>query len=185
MLETLAGRLKWERIDDGMRVELPAPLDWPNVRRTVGSWMLTWLFYYLLISFMRGIRHGIDDARKDWAIFLAFLPLYMAGGFYKILARRTILTLTPADMTLHKGFFQIKRFKRVFANSRLHNLCFCASRKEQTAEREEVKNCLLIDVEDKTISILSGITEEEANVLIARMMEIYRFPNERDETKQE
>jgi hypothetical protein len=69
MLETLAGRLKWERIDNGIRVELPAPLDWPNVRRTVGGWLLFWLSMYLLMSFEHGIRHGIDEAMKHRTIF--------------------------------------------------------------------------------------------------------------------
>jgi hypothetical protein len=105
-------------------------------------------------------------------------PLYIAGGIQKILARKVTLTLTPTEMTLHKGFFQVIRNKRTFTNNRLHNLCYCKSREKKTAEREEVKNCLLCDVEDKTISIMSGITEEEANALIAKMMEIYRFPKE-------
>ena len=178
MLETLAGRLKWERIEDGIRVELPAPLDWPNVRRTVRNWLLFLLWIYLCLSVDTWIRRGLNEALKHWTFLLEFAPLYIAVGIYKILARRTILTLTPTEITLHKGFFQLKQNKRVFTNNRLHNLCFYASRKEQTSEREEVKNCLLCDVEDKTISIMSGITEEEADALIKQMMEIYRFPKE-------
>ena len=100
----------------------------------------------------------------------------MAVWILKLLMRRTILTLSPGEMTLNRGIWETCRNTRVFANECLHNLRYCESQNEPTAERETVKNCLLLDVESRTISIMSGITETEANALIEKMMEVYNFP---------
>jgi hypothetical protein len=176
MLETLAGRLKWERNGDGIRVELPAPLDRPHVLWAIVQ-SLSWLFFvYLIVSFENLISDGFHKNLIYWWFFPTFAPLYVALWIWKLLERRTILTLTPGEMTLNRGIRETSRNTRVFANGRLHNLCYCASRNAPTAEREEVKNCLLLDVEYRTISIMSGITEEEATILIGKMMEVYKFP---------
>ena len=170
MLEPLAG-LKWEQTANGIRVERHAPLDSSNLRRAILICVSFTLYAYLLGIFINGSHRGWSD----WKLPLLYGPAYMAAWIWRTLARRTILTLTPKETTLNIGTLEIGFNKRVFANSRLHNLYYCGSRDEPTAEQEIVKNCLLCDVEDKTISIMSGITSEEAYALIDRMMEIYKF----------
>jgi hypothetical protein len=170
MLETLAGRLKWERTGDGIRVELPAPLDWPNTCRVI----VPLAFAECLIIW---VSHGFHPTSTVVGVFtISFALLYAAPRIWQILARRTILTPTPAEMALNRGTLECRWNRRVFANGRVHNLRYCESRKEPTAEREPVKNCLLCDLEGRTIAIMSGITGEEATILIERMMAIYKFP---------
>lgn len=170
MPEAIAGKLKWEPFDQDIRVELPAPLDWPHILRAILWNLFLLLIIYVAVSF----RHGF---RGPWWFFPTFAPLYVAGGIWKLTMRRTILTLTPREMTLNKGRKETSRNTRTFANGRLHNLRFCASRRERTAEYQDVKDSILCDVEGRTIAIMSGISKEEATTLIERMMAIYRFPN--------
>jgi hypothetical protein len=181
MLETNAGKLRWDPIDQGIRVELPAPLDWPHVRWEIASSFLIVPVIYLITSVEAGIRHGAfgaftHEAITHWWFLPTFAPLCVAGGIWNLMVRRAILTLTPSEMTLNRGIRETSRNTRVFANERLHNLRFCASRKEQTAEYQEVKDSILCDVEGRTIAIMSGISKEEATALIEKMMAIYKFP---------
>jgi len=182
MLGATAGKLKWEPNDQGIRVELRAPLDWPHIRWEIASSFLVVLVIYLIFSVEAGIRHGTYGAFTHEAIthrwFLAtFAPLYVAAGIWNILVRRTILTLTPSEMTLNNGTLEIGMNRRVFANRRLHNLRYCKFRWEPTAERQRVKDSIICEVEGRTIAIMSGISKEEATALIEKMMAIYKFPN--------
>ncbi|MGA9672346.1 MAG: hypothetical protein WBQ94_24240, partial [Terracidiphilus sp.] len=103
-------------------------------------------------------------------------PLYAAFGLWDILMRRTILTLSPDEMTINQAFFQKDWSKRAYATRRLQNLHYCKSRPEPTAERRKIKNSLRCDVEFQTIGLFDGITEEEAAAIISKMMKVYPFP---------
>ncbi|MGA2350485.1 MAG: hypothetical protein ABSF70_08650 [Terracidiphilus sp.] len=172
MLETLAGKLKWERTGNGIRVELPAQLTWPNVSRRVGSWLFTWAIYFALITLMDGFR----GRPVSWRVALIGAPFYAACGIWDVLRLRTVLTLNPDEMTINQAFFQKNWTKRIYATRRLDNLRYCKSRLQRTAERREVKNSLLCDVEHQTIGLFDGVDEEEADALIAKMMEVFPFP---------
>lgn len=172
MLETLAGRLKWEHTGNGIRVELPAQFTWPNVLRRVGGWLLYWALIFSLMILLDELRgHPVY-----WGVVLLFAPLYAVIGIWQILARRTVLILSPDEMTINQAFFQKDWSKRAYATRRLQNLLYCKSRPQPTAERRTIKNSLLCDVELQTIGLFDGITEEEADVLIAKMTEVYPFP---------
>jgi hypothetical protein len=175
MLETLEGRLKWERTVDGIRVELPAPLDRQNVIKAVTSGLLSWLLMCGLLT----ILDTTNRAHKifmDWPIFLIVVPFYVGIDIWKILTKRTILTLMPNAMILNRGALEIGFNRRVFAYGRLCNLHYCESRRMRTAESENVKNSILCDVDDETIALISGVTSEEGEALIQKMMEVYNFP---------
>jgi hypothetical protein len=62
MLETLAGRLKWERAEDGIRVELPAQLDGPNICKSIAKSLSLLLFVYLILSIEIWFPHGFHEA---------------------------------------------------------------------------------------------------------------------------
>jgi hypothetical protein len=173
MLEAPTGRLKWERNDQVIRVELPASLDWSHVRRAIISGLFSVLVICLLLSF----RHGFRDTFEDWWFVLVIAPLLVAVDIWNSFAPRTILTLTPSEMTLNKGIRETHRNTRVFANGRIHNLRFRVSHYVRTAEHELVKDSIICDVEGRTIAIMSGISKEEATTLIEKMMAIYKFPN--------
>jgi hypothetical protein len=176
MLETQVGKLKWEQKDQGIRVELPAPLDWPHVSRAIAWHLFLLLIIFLALSFSHSLHESSHHALTNWWFLPTFAPIYVASGILQLWMRRRILTLTPNEMTLNRGIWEAKRNTRVFANRRLHNLRYCASRTQQTAEYESVKDSILCDVEGRTIALMSGISEEEATNLIYRMMEVYKFP---------
>jgi hypothetical protein len=173
MLEAPTGRLKWEPNDQGIRVELPAPLDMPNILRHILAMGVSILLVAYLV-FWKG--HDFHETSKALKFFVLFAPC-VAGEVWGILARRTILTLTPSEMTLNNGTLEIGMNRRVFANRRLHNLRYCKFRWEPTAERQRVKDSIICEVEGRTIAIMSGISKEEATALIEKMMAIYKFPN--------
>lgn len=171
MLEADAKRLKWEPNDQGIRVELPASLDWSHLRLAIISGLFSVLVIYLLLSF----RHGFRDTFEEWWLVLVLPPLLVAADIRNIFAPRTILTLTTSEMTLNKGIRENRRNTRVFDNGRIHNLRYRVSHYVPTAEHERVKDSIICDVEGRTIAIMSGISKEEATALIEKMMAIYRF----------
>lgn len=176
MLEANAGKLRWEPIDQGIRVELPAPLDWPHVRWAIvfGAFMALWVYFVMaLLDYFEHAHLGLAHKK----IFLFFVPLYVAGQIWNLRERRTILTLTPNEMTLARGVRETRRNTRVFANTRLQNLGYRVSHYVRTAEHELVKDSIICDVEGRTIAIMSGISKEEGEALIEKMMAIYKFPN--------
>ncbi len=173
MLEKLEGRLKWERTGQGIRVELPAPLDWPNIRLTAFQWVFMWFLIHLAIW----IQDRFHETLFDIWLSLISLAFFLAGGIWAILRRRTILTLTPNEMTLNYGILEIGLNRRVFANSRLHDLYYSRPWKGPAGERQPGKIYLRGGVGNRIITIMSGVTEEEATTLIERMMAIYKFPN--------
>jgi hypothetical protein len=174
MLETLAGRLKWERMGDGIRVELPVQFAWPNLLRNVGRWLSIWVLIFSPIMLVDHF-HGRP---AQWGLVLLFAPLYAATGIWEIMARKTELTLNPREMSINQAFFQKDWSKRTYATLRLHHLLYCKSRPEPTAERRAIENSVLCDVEFQTIGLFDGITEEEADALIAKMIEVYPFPKD-------
>src|SRR5580700_1527259 len=62
MIETLAGRLKWERMSDGIRVVIPARMSWGAVRWLLidlGIYVGAFLSIFVILSciaLLRGLR---------------------------------------------------------------------------------------------------------------------------------
>jgi hypothetical protein len=85
------------------------------------------------------------------------------------------LTLSPAMLTTQQRVFGIAGKEREFSTNKLHNLRFGWSSNLPKTNKDYPRE-LQIDEDYKTIVLASGIAEEEATAVIARMTEIYSFP---------
>jgi hypothetical protein len=167
MLETLAGRLRWERTEDGIRVEIPVRVPW-------------------LLTFISGIgmftlpRFTVEIFSKSMGFTspASFAPVWMGLclgviWFTMIFTIKHVLTLNPTEMGFQVRTFGIGVRKRTIVNGRLQNPRYAAA--EYGATFIEMSR-IQIDRDFKTRDFAFGITELEADTLIEKMMEIYKFP---------
>jgi hypothetical protein len=170
MLETLAGRLKWERMGDGIRVVIPARTDWLSAMSGIWLWMLpsyaVWGIEYF-IHLSRPVSVALNEISFGSCVCLVIL------WFTWVFTLKQVLTLNPVEMTTQARFLGIGLKKRTVATSRLRNLRFVPSEYGLTIDG---MNRIKIDRDFKTRNFPSGITKQEADTLIEKMMEVYKFP---------
>ena len=135
MLEALAGRLKWERTSDGIRVEYRLRGDYSAMRRFfIASWRNIWtgLLIITAILFIADLfarqRHssGWWSARW-WADPLALLFGAMLARVNIVLANRTVLTLNPTKLELEFRRWKWKCGRETYLTANLHDLRFAKS----------------------------------------------------------
>ena len=117
MLEKLEGRLMWERTPVGIRVEIPARLDWAVV--VLGVILTVWALLGMSVAPLEVLTHDAPGFAA-WFFWLCFLVLACAAAI--LLAwnfkGRTTLTLDPAEMKLVHSVFGVEWNKRVFPDPR-------------------------------------------------------------------
>lgn len=169
MLETLAGRIKWEKTEEGIRVVIPARF---SSRKFLRDFFLEiWVpavLYAMCWHFMA--------SRDRWAMALGWVPVSVIGVFLLMLTARTVLLLDPSLLTIEFRSFWRMRSKSKFPTKRLDSLRFV-----DASNREEIRNNyrqseMQIDEDLRTHPFAEGITEPEALALIGKMMEVYSFP---------
>jgi hypothetical protein len=168
MLEKLAGRLKWERTGDGIRVLIPAWAPWLVTFNGVWLYMVP-LTTVQAFDKLRGIT-GSESSAPAWIGLLLCVT-----WFTMIFTARQVLTLNPAEMTIQVRLFGIGVRERTRATSRLRNLRFVPSGFGDFASMNAMSR-IEIDRDFKTRKFAFGITEGEAETLIEKMMEVYKFP---------
>jgi hypothetical protein len=169
MLETLAGRLKWDKTERGIRLVIPARF---NGRRVIYKLMSDlWLpmivyavsWYYLSSEARRGIILGLASGTV-----IAFFGFMLTG--------RTVLLLEPSRLTIEFRSFWVKRKTSKYLTTRLENLRFVAASNREEIRNEYRQSEMQIDEDLKTHPFAEGITEPEALALIGKMMGVYSFP---------
>jgi hypothetical protein len=172
MLETLAGRLKWERTSDGIRVVIPVRVPW--LLTLSGIFLFTFPSSTVdVFSKHRGFTGPVS--------FIQFWILLGSGiclgvlWFTMIFTIKQVLTLNPAEMTIQVRTLGIGVRKRTVATNRLHYLRFEPSEYGDSASFNNMSR-IQIDRDGKTRNFAFGITEQEADALIEKMMEVYKFP---------
>lgn len=170
MLEKLAGRLKWERTGDGIRVVIPVRV--PLLSTLSGiSLVYAPLFTLQVFDKLRGV-----------AVPASFVPLWI-GLFLSVIwftmmfTMKQILTLSPAQMGFQTRTMGIGVRKGTRATSGLRNLRFVPSEYGNWTFMNDMSR-IEIDRDCKTRKFAFGITEQEADALIEKMMEVYSFPKE-------
>ncbi|MFZ1086420.1 MAG: hypothetical protein WAN35_15770 [Terracidiphilus sp.] len=173
MLETLAGRLKWERTGTGIRVEIPARFYWSTLLGV--PWLVLWWFPWRLTMIEVFIDH------KGGAFLQFWLAGWTAGGCFVAtfilwsLTGRSTVVLDPCQLELTRNIFVLPFSHRIFSTSDLNNLRFVPS---QWKSRSYQPSKINFEAGNKTHSFASGIRESEANALIDRMQEVHEFPME-------
>jgi hypothetical protein len=178
MLEKLAGRLMWERTPQGgIRVEIPARLDWAVV--AMGVVFALWALLCMAIAPLRMLMH---DAPGIAAWFFALCFLAMACAALGLMAwnfkGKTTLTLDPADMELVRHVLGFEWNTRVFPTREVRNLRYLPSSGYRLG-RTYIPSVFCFEANGKTHKFGSGATDIEAFALIDRMLDIYAFPKER------
>jgi len=95
MLETLAGRLKWERTEDGIRVEMPDPAPFAEFLGLAVVAAFPFVVYALFGGFRRPPR--------DWwalVIVVAVASLLTVPHGIEIRGRKRLLILTSTALTV-------------------------------------------------------------------------------------
>jgi hypothetical protein len=167
MLESLAGRLKWERIDDGIRVEMPDSVPFAEFLGTAFVAGLPFIVYGLLRIFIEPARGWVLAVLGAVGLLLA-LPHGMELVERKRLVILTsdALTVTTSDRCAESRTELIHRVRNLRSNPRV----------SLTGNEYPDQIQVEIDGFGGTWTIGSRLTEAEAAALISKMMEVYAFP---------
>jgi len=177
MLETLAGRLKWERTPSGIRAEMSPPLNKELVKTFALRAYFLSLYFALLQYFFNHIDHRPHSTMPTWGEFLGLGTLILVLRCLDTATTRKALFLDPTGLTIKvRSLFGVVRTKREYALATLTNLRFVAYSRKKHVKNEDHQNEIQIDKNYSTRVFFVGISEEEATALIARMMDIYPFP---------
>jgi hypothetical protein len=131
MLETLTGRLKWERTGDGIRVMIPPRLSWGAIRRPqddLGAYVVAFLGIFASVggvAFLRGLSfHSYLSSEAVHSLYRVSLGCCTGLVLAKLVPRlfgETVVTLSPAQITIERNS-RLRRSKEVFPTTTLHSL---------------------------------------------------------------
>ena len=185
MLETLIGRLKWERTGDEIRVAIPARLSWGAIRKLLddlGVVVVGYLGLFVItgcVAYLRGLSfHAFVNSEGIHTLFTLNLG-YCAG---LIIARmvprlfgKTVVTLNPVKTTIGWNA-RLGSSKDVFPTATLHSFRFVERSGDVPVQNKIGQNEVQFCDSHWTRFFGVGITREEAQALIAKITEVYPFP---------
>jgi hypothetical protein len=171
MLEKLAGRLKWERTGGGIRVVIPVRVPWLSA--LIGGFGVFSLPSLTMDLFgkHRSIAGPASFAPECVGLFLCVL------WFTLLFTIKQILTLNSTEMAIQTRTFGIEVKNGAYATDRLQCLRFVSSDYGDGVLMSDMSR-IEIDRDLKTRKFAFGITEQEADALIEKMMEVYDFPKD-------
>ena len=167
MLDTLVGRLKWERREDGIRVEMPEPASFADIVAIVIVSGTPFVVY--------GLFGGFDDPARSWilemvgavALFLA-IPLVT-----ELVGRKRLVILTSGALTVTTSHPCAEgRTQLTYTVWNLRSNPRVSLTGKEHPEQTQVE----IDSTSWTWTIGSRLTEAEAEALMSKMMEVFAFP---------
>jgi hypothetical protein len=176
MLETLAGRLKWERTGLGIRVVIPARLDWWIVPAALFATAVIGVDCFYLFN-------NLPDVGLSPLVWICIVIVLIGGvvficWFLWSVAGKTILAMDPFELKLEHQVIGIECDSRRFATYDVKCLRYIppvyiyAFQTDTNPATSKIQ----FQAKGKTIRFARGITEREACALFDRMMEIYKFP---------
>ena len=167
MLETLEGRLKWERTEDGIRVEIPEPASFAELVAIVVVAGLPFV--------VCGLLGGFHGPARGWvlAIVGAVALLLAAPLGMELVGRKRLVILTSAALTV--TILQRCAESRTQLTSTVWNL---RSNPRVSLTGKEYAGQIQVEIDSTsgTWTIGSRLTEAEAAALISKMMEVFVFP---------
>jgi hypothetical protein len=180
MLEPLAGRLKWERTDGGIRIVIPARQSWGAIRRLLDDLWVAILAYLGIVAIAGCVAYfrGLSAAsflKSDGvtSLFLASLG-YCAGlVLVRMIPRlfgETIVTLTPAQIMIVWNI-RIRHWTQTAPTVNLQSIDFIERSGKMPIQNKIGQNEIQLRGTNSILSFGEGVTREEASALIAKMME--------------
>jgi hypothetical protein len=167
MLETLAGRLKWERTEDGIRVEIPDPALFAEFLGIAVAAGLPFVVY--------GLFGGFHGPARGWvlAIVGAVGLLLATPHGMELVGRKRLVILTSAALTV--TILERCGESRTQLTYTVWNLR-SNPRVSLTGKKYPEQIQVGIDSTSGTWIICSRLAEAEAVALISKMMEVFVFP---------
>jgi hypothetical protein len=163
MLETLAGRLNWERTEDGIRVEIPEPALFKDFAGTV----------FVAVVFVLLIGSDVSARSWVWAIVGAGALLLAISLGIELVGRKRLVILTSAALTVTTSLPSAEsRTQLTYTVWNLRSNPRVSLTGKEHPEQIQVE----IDSTAGTWTIGSRLTEAEAAALISKMMEVFVFP---------
>jgi hypothetical protein len=167
MLETLAGRLKWERSADGIRVEMPEPASFADIAAIVIVAGLPFIVYGVLRIFIEPARGWVLAELGAGELLLAIsLGMELVGRKRLVIVTSDSLTVTTSHPCAEGRTQLTYTVRNLRSNPRVSIMG------NEYPEQIEVE----IDGFGGTWTIGSRLTDAEAAALIQKMMEVYAFP---------
>jgi hypothetical protein len=167
MLETLAGRLKWERTEDGIRVEIPDPASFADFLGIIVAAALPFVVY----SFFEGYHWSANP----WflTIVCAVSLLLAVPNGMELVGRKRLVILTSAalkETSLERCAKGRKQLTYTLWNLR--------SNPRVSLMGNECPDQIQVEIQTTsgTWTIGSRLTVAEADALISKMMEVFVFP---------
>jgi len=174
MLKTLAGRLRWEKANNVLHVEIPARFAWTAI--VLGACLgILFLAGTHVIQHVLEVKDHSPQPFYDllgWSAFLCFC----AGWFLWCLGGKTNLILTRTELILQRKVFGLVLSTRIFQTGTVEHLRYEPPEYTCDAESGYTPSRIKFDANGTTRSFATGISDDEAFALIDRMMEVYEFP---------
>jgi hypothetical protein len=177
MLQKLAGRLKWERVNDGIRVVIPGRLSPKAAFYAVANRFALLAAAYLMGFGAAWLLHLLEKRPMDWWLAPA-LCVGLLAAFLTSPLERITLSLYPNVMTVMRGPTWVRGRYRNFLTEHLHNLRYVEPGPDADIRNEYRHAEVQFDQKGQTQSFAAGISTAEARALIALMTSIYAFPAE-------
>jgi len=167
VMETLAGRLKWERTEDGIRVEMPGPASFATYVGTAAVAGFPFIVY--------GLLRILIGPQRGWVLAIAGgagLLLAISIGM-ELVGRKRLLTLTPAALTVvNLEWCAVSRTQLTYTLWNLRSNPRISLTGKECPGQFHVE----IDSTSGTWTIGPRLTEDEATSLISKMTEVFAFP---------
>ena len=179
-METLEGRLKWERTPYGISITIP-------VRRgasTAGyaALVLLWLtiasvHYWHLFS-----SSHVDAPAEIYQLIA--IGIYIVGfviflfWFTWTATGETVVTVDPTQMKIQKRALGIEVASEIYPTPDVHSFNFVRPKPfwALRADTDPSSSRIRFTVSGKYHYFARGVSEAEAFALVERMVEIHRFP---------
>lgn len=167
MLESLAGRLKWERTEDGIRVEIPDPASFADFLGIIVAAALPFFVY----RFFEGFHWSANPSVLVIVCSVSLLCAVPNG--IALVGRKRLVILTSATLT--ETSIESCAKGRRHLNYTLWNL---RSNPRVSLMGKEYSDQIQVEIQTTsgTWTIGSRLTETEADALISKMTEVFVFP---------
>ncbi len=181
MLEPLAGRLRWEQTNEGIRVAIPGTRG--TLAMLYGPLIVIWLglaavhYWHLL-----GVAH---TENSDYDLQMVAIALYFIGFCFFVcwllftFTSDTILLLDPATLKIQRRVLGIELASQSFPTDQVSQVLHIPAGRLLTSGSVIDPNTSKIQfrVNSRTHSFAKGITRREAGALIMLMLRVYEFPD--------
>lgn len=178
-MERLAGRLKWDRKGNRIRVVFPAIRNLGAIAGTIrASWKAGIATFSATFAFVFALGLLFPPSRPErWWVTPLFIAFGCATGEMSTgLPRHWTITLVHNHLWVEQQFLSWQRKRVLYSTANLFDLRFVKAESGADIRNPYRLDEIQFDKNLEVQFIAPGITGEEAKALIERMNEIYPFP---------